>query len=155
MEIEGFNNYLIYEDGRVWSKGSKHWKPKFMTFQLHDSGYYKITLKNDIKRKTFRIHRLIAQYYIPNPMNKPFVDHINRIRTDNRIENLRWATYTENANNVSYYGNTGHLFITFCKQKNKYCFTRTKYKFNKTFKSKIDSICYKYIYLLKLKAGLI
>jgi hypothetical protein len=45
------------------------------------------------------VHRLIALHYIPNPENKPLVDHINGINNDNRLENLRWVTVQENANN--------------------------------------------------------
>lgn len=51
------------------------------------------------QQKTFKIHRLVAQTFIPNPDNKPCVDHINTIRDDNRVENLRWVTHKENDNN--------------------------------------------------------
>jgi len=55
-----------------------------------------------IKRNKYKryIHRLVALQYHPNPQNKPYIDHINRIREDYRADNLRWATRQENAANV-------------------------------------------------------
>ena len=153
MEIVGFPNYLIYPDGRVWSNYSegrflKHGKNKV-------SGYFYVHLSCNNKRKTLTIHRLIAEYYIPNPNDYPCVDHKNRIRTDNRIENLGWATHHMNSQNVSKNraNTSGHSLIIYNKQKDIW-FCQKKYrnkKYVRYFKSKIDCICYKYIILLKLR----
>ena len=107
--IEGYENYLIFEDGKVINIDSgKEPKP-----HLNDNtGYYRIGLNKDSKRKFLSLHRLISLAFIPNPDNKPCVDHINRNRQDNRIENLRWATRSENQRNKTGYSNTGYQFIS-------------------------------------------
>ena len=61
--------------------------------------YVIIGLYIDGKRKRFSVHRLVAEAFVENIDNKPFVDHINRIRDDNRVENLRWVTHLENMQN--------------------------------------------------------
>lgn len=62
-------------------------------------GYLVVTLSKNGKEKTMKVHRLVALAFIPNPDNKPLIDHINCIRDDNRVENLRWVTTKENSNN--------------------------------------------------------
>ena len=60
--------------------------------------YTYLTDKNGNTKSIFT-HRLVAQAFISNPENKPEIDHINGIRNDNRVENLRWVTKEENMNN--------------------------------------------------------
>ena len=67
--------------------------------RLGKAGYYRVSLNVNGKRKDFLVHRLVAMMFIPNPKNKPQIDHINTIRTDNRVVNLRWATPHENMMN--------------------------------------------------------
>ena len=96
-DIPGYVNlYAASRSGLIRNYG-KHWK--VLKPMITPKGYLRVALVDKYgERKTFAIHRLIALTYIPNPENKPFVDHINTIRDDNRVENLRWCTAKENSN---------------------------------------------------------
>lgn len=97
--INGFEDYIINDSGinerSVWSKKRNQWvKPRPMP-----NGYVHMCFSKEGKHYHKYLHRLIAEAFIPNPENKPEIDHINGVRNDNRVENLRWATKTENMNN--------------------------------------------------------
>ena len=77
-----------------WNKRIYRWKT--LKQELGNTHYPTVTLCKLGKLKTVLVHRLIAQAFIPNPDNKPCVNHKNWIRNDNRIENLEWVTYSEN-----------------------------------------------------------
>lgn len=64
---------------------------------IDSKGYEYVWLWNKTGR-TYRIHKLVCMAFIPNPGNKPCIDHINGNRRDNRVENLRWCTHKENSN---------------------------------------------------------
>ena len=87
-------DYYISNHGRVLS--TKKSKPRFMKLGKRRDGYVIITLAINAKRKTFSIHRLVAQYFVPNPDNFPAVDHIDQVKSNNVFTNLRWVTDQEN-----------------------------------------------------------
>lgn len=84
--------YYITKDGRVYNKEKSTWLK-----QRLQNGYYTV----NINKYTLTVHRLVAKTFIPNPENKPYVDHIDSNKTNNKLENLRWCTQQENC---SYHG---------------------------------------------------
>lgn len=74
-------------------------KNKLLKKSNNYAGYSVVTLFSNEYRKQFRVGRLVASSFIPNPNNKPFIDHINTIKSDDNIENLRWCTQYENMSN--------------------------------------------------------
>lgn len=88
-------NVYCLSNGCLYFPGALHKHPCVTKGSLNRKGYYVYTSNG----KQYRVHRLIAEAFIPNTDNKPTVDHINRIRTDNRVSNLRWASLSEQKNN--------------------------------------------------------
>lgn len=77
-------------------KIGRHKKSKILKLDKQYDGYLKICLHKSCKQKKVMIHRLVAEAFIPNPENKPEVNHINGKKDDNRVENLEWVTRKEN-----------------------------------------------------------
>lgn len=92
--IRGLEHFIITKN-----KKRIKYKPRNITLHTDFYGYNYVWLhKNGIKKR-IKVHRIVASVFIQNPELKPEIDHINAVRTDNRIENLRWVTRSENNSN--------------------------------------------------------
>ena len=99
VDVKGYEGlYKINKEGDIWSCKRK----RLLKIRIC-KGYKRIQLRKNNTRNEYFIHRLIAINFIPNPDNNPVIDHINRIKTDNRIENLRWVSRCENCQNMTKY----------------------------------------------------
>lgn len=91
--IPGFDKYEVSTLGNIRNAKTKRHLAKF---QAHN-GYERMTLRKDGKYASIDVHRCVALAFLDNPENKRTVNHKNRVRNDNRVENLEWATYQEQA----------------------------------------------------------
>lgn len=90
--IPGYNNYLVSENGEVYSiKSKKYIKPR-----INENNYLIIDLYKNNLRKTYKLHRLVAQAFLDNPDNLPQVNHKDCNKLNNNIRNLEWCTASQN-----------------------------------------------------------
>jgi len=147
MEILNYPNYLIHDDSRVFSeKRNIVRKP-----QKNNKGYEYVNLCKNGKYKHFLIHRLVAIHYIPNPENKPCVDHIDGNKLNNNVSNLRWTTNIKNLNNYQSIHNDNKLCIkNISSYKNSFRFQKVIYGkyYQKYHKNLNELIWYKFTFLL-------
>jgi hypothetical protein len=92
--INGLDSlYLISNKGRIYSNVSN----RLIKCKPNKHGYMEMPIgKKDQNRKNRKIHRLVAEAFLPNPFNKKEVNHIDKDRTNNSVENLEWSTAWEN-----------------------------------------------------------
>jgi len=107
-ELTEYPGYSISSYGRVIGKYGQEMKQRTW------NGYNTISLRKDGKYKSEYVHRLVGKAFIPNPLNKPTINHINHVRHDNHVLNLEWATYSEqnfHSTEIKEVGESGHRYI--------------------------------------------
>jgi len=116
--IEECNNYEISNLGNVRNIKTG----RILKSRDNTDGYLILDLFVNGKRKSAKIHRLVAEAFIPNLENKECVDHIDRIRNNNNVNNLRWATRSENSINKKIQSNntSGCSGVSYCNRSKKW-----------------------------------
>ncbi len=153
--IEGFPLYIITNEGNIYNRKTK----RQLKHIKNPAGYPIVNLYDGEKINYNPVHRLVAKHFIPNPNNYSDVDHIDCDPSNCHFINLRWCSHMDNCQNrkISIRNKSGHKNIGFSKSHNKYMYSKrymgkTKQKF---FKTLTDTLCYKYIHILKIKAKII
>lgn len=102
--IPDFPNYAVTKSGKIFSNSYRSYlKPKVL-----EDGYCTVKLSNKNIKKDFYIHYLVALVLIPNPDNKPYVNHKNGNKSDNSLENLEWVTHKENMHHANQFIKFNH-----------------------------------------------
>ena len=106
MEVENYPKYLIYPDGRVFSK----YTDKFLKPAFDKDGYHFVNLYNNEEKKSKKIHRLVALHYLDNPDNLPQVNHKDCNRTNNNVNNLEFCSNMYNNQSINTTKNFGNIY---------------------------------------------
>lgn len=142
-EIKGFESrYEVSNMGRVRSLSTIRtgkngclikMEPRILSPGPNKYGYFRVILSSGSKklRKSYALHRIVAQAFIPNISGKETVNHINRDKSDNRVENLEWCTHLENAYHYEKTKGRDCVGVKYFKHTKRWCamtYTNGKYK---------------------------
>jgi hypothetical protein len=93
LEVKGYNSYMIYEDGRVWSKKTRRFIKQF----VNRGGYLILNLSRPKEKpRSVRVHRLVAEHFLPPVEGLTDVNHIDGNKQNNHISNLEWSNKSLN-----------------------------------------------------------
>lgn len=109
-KIEGFDNYSVSDTGEVRNDATGRIKNKTLNKR---NGYYYVDLWKDNKGTKRPVHRLVADAFLENKDGKLTVDHIDGVRTNNAVDNLRWATFSEQNSRFETHGVRSEPIIVF------------------------------------------
>lgn len=137
-DIEGYEGlYQVSNRGKIYSFKSK----RCLKGQITIWGYKQVELTNNNIISSLSIHRLVAQAFIPNPENKPEVNHKNGIKTDNRVENLEWVTSKENKIHAVEIGNIKTIPVKAFLPDGKTLIFRSQHEAARQLNVRANSIC--------------
>lgn len=157
-QVSNLGNVRSLERKVKINKGYRIVKNKILKLGIRNN-YYVISLNKNNKRKSFQVHRLVAEAFIDNLDNKPIINHKNFNKLDNNVNNLEWCTQKENVNysicnmkhrKIITHSNTKEKYISYRKSTNRYRITidKKEYKSCKSLKEAIkmrDKILYEKI----------
>ena len=104
-------DYIVSSDGKVYSTNTcgPSYYHKEISQRLNSDGYLQITVGKTNNRSQYRVHRMVAEAFIPNPDNLPEVNHKDYDRTNNKVDNLEWCTHADNITHSAGIGHYSHF----------------------------------------------
>lgn len=109
---------------RGWNGRKYIERTRLLKKTMTTTGYYKVELIKEKKKKSLRVHRLVAMAFIPNENGKPYINHIDCNPLNNKVENLEWCTQKENVHHAlrldrihNYFGEAERFKELYCEKK--------------------------------------